>query len=36
VRAELPQPLAFEVDGDDVGEVTAFEVRILPSALRVR
>ena len=36
VRVELPAPLAFEVDGDDVGEVTAFEARILPSALRVR
>ncbi|MFT4232194.1 MAG: diacylglycerol kinase family protein [Leucobacter sp.] len=36
VRVELPQPLAFEVDGDDVGEVSAFEVRVLPGALRVR
>ena len=36
VRVELPEPLAFEVDGDDVGEVAAFEVRILPAALRVR
>jgi diacylglycerol kinase family enzyme len=36
VRAELPAPLAFEVDGDDVGEVAAFEVRILPAALLVR
>ncbi|QZY53168.1 diacylglycerol/lipid kinase family protein [Leucobacter tenebrionis] len=36
VRAELPVPLAFEVDGDDVGSVSAFEVRILPAALRVR
>lgn len=36
VRAELPIPLAFEVDGDDVGEVSAFEVRVRPAALRVR
>ncbi len=36
VRAELPAPLAFEVDGDDVGEVASFEVRILPAALLVR
>lgn len=36
VRVELPEPLAFEVDGDDIGEVAAFEVRILPAALRVR
>lgn len=36
VRVDLPVPLAFEVDGDDVGEITAFEARILPGALRVR
>lgn len=36
LRAELPQPLVFEVDGDEVGEVTAFEVEVLPAALRVR
>ncbi len=36
LRAELPQPLIFEVDGDDVGEVTAFEIEVLPQALRVR
>lgn len=36
VRVELPEPLAFEVDGDDIGEVTAFEVSVLPAALRVR
>ncbi|GAB2547639.1 diacylglycerol/lipid kinase family protein [Leucobacter ruminantium] len=36
VRVELPEPLAFEIDGEDVGEVAAFEVRILPGALRVR
>ncbi|WP_449281041.1 diacylglycerol/lipid kinase family protein [Leucobacter sp.] len=36
VRAELPAPLAFEIDGDEVGEVSAFEVRVRPAALRVR
>lgn len=36
VRAELPQPLAFQIDGDAVGEVSRFSVRILPGALRVR
>lgn len=36
VRVELPHPHAFEVDGDDFEDVAAFEVRILPSALRVR
>lgn len=36
VRAELPHPHAFEVDGDDFEGVVAFEVRILPAALRVR
>lgn len=36
VRVELPVPLVFEVDGDDVGEVSEFEVRVLPAALRVR
>lgn len=35
-RVELPSPHAFEVDGDDFEGVTAFEVRILPAALRVR
>lgn len=36
VGVELPHPHAFEVDGDDFEDVTAFEVRVLPSALRVR
>lgn len=36
VRVSLPTPLAFEVDGEDVGEVSAFEVSVLPGALRVR
>lgn len=36
VTVELPSPLAFEVDGDDIGEVAAFTVEILPAALRLR
>lgn len=36
VRVELPGPHAFEVDGDEFERVTAFDVRILPAALRVR
>ncbi|UOQ56600.1 diacylglycerol kinase [Leucobacter allii] len=36
VRIELPEPRRFEIDGDEVGEVEAFSVSILPSALRVR
>ena len=36
VRVDLPAPLEFEIDGDGVGEVTSFEVRVLPGALRVR
>lgn len=35
VHVDLPTPLAFEVDGDDVGEVRSFEVTILPGALHV-
>lgn len=36
VQVSLTSPLAFEVDGEDVGEVGAFEVSVLPGALRVR
>ena len=36
VAVTLPAPLVFEVDGDDVGEVSAFSVEILPGALRLR
>ncbi|WP_017793011.1 diacylglycerol/lipid kinase family protein [Leucobacter salsicius] len=36
VLVSLPVPLAFEVDGEDVGEVSSFEATILPGALRVR
>ncbi|MHA3724789.1 diacylglycerol/lipid kinase family protein [Leucobacter sp. HY1910] len=35
VHVSLPVPLAFEVDGDDVGKVTSFEVTLLPGALQV-
>lgn len=36
VEVHLPEPLAFEVDGDEIGEVSKFAVQILPGALRVR
>lgn len=32
---ELSAPLQFEIDGDDVGEVTALAIRVRPAALRV-
>ena len=32
----LSTPLAFEIDGDEVGEVSEFEVRVFAGALRVR
>ena len=32
---ELDGPLAFEVDGEEVGEVTSFEVRVQADALKV-
>lgn len=35
VRVELSEPRAFEIDGEEVGEVTAFEARIEAGALRV-
>jgi diacylglycerol kinase (ATP) len=36
LRVELPGPQQFELDGDEVGEVTAFTVTIQPGALLVR
>ncbi|WP_336660455.1 diacylglycerol/lipid kinase family protein [Leucobacter sp. USHLN153] len=36
VSFELPTPTVFEIDGDEVGEVTAFTVEVLPGALRLR
>lgn len=35
IRVELDGPLAFEVDGEEVGEVTSFEVRVQAEALKV-
>ncbi|GEK86133.1 diacylglycerol/lipid kinase family protein [Microbacterium aerolatum] len=35
VRVELEQPLAFEVDGEEFGEVSSFEVRVQAGALNV-
>lgn len=35
IRVELDAPQAFEVDGEELGEVTSFEVRVQPAALRV-
>lgn len=36
IRVDLPTVLALEVDGDDIGEASSFDVRILPGALSVR
>ncbi|WP_029150003.1 diacylglycerol/lipid kinase family protein [Microbacterium indicum] len=36
VGVELDAPRAFEVDGEEVGEVSRFSVRVDPGALRVR
>lgn len=35
IKVELEQPLAFEVDGEEVGEVSSFEVRVQAGAVRV-
>lgn len=35
VRVELARPQQFEIDGEEVGEVSAFEVRVQAGALRV-
>ncbi len=35
VRVELEAPLEFEIDGEEVGEVSSFEVRVQADALRV-
>lgn len=35
VTIELTRPLAFEVDGEEVGEVSSFEVRVQAGAVRV-
>ena len=35
VRIDLERPLAFEVDGEELGEVSSFEVRVQAGALNV-
>lgn len=35
IRVELARPQAFEVDGEELGEVSVFSVRVQPAALRV-
>lgn len=35
IRVDLEQPLVFEVDGEEVGEVSSFEVRVEAGAVRV-
>lgn len=35
LQVRLASPLAFEVDGDEIGEVSSFTARILPAALLV-
>lgn len=34
-RVRLDRPVAFEIDGEEAGEVDAFEVRVQPAALRI-
>lgn len=36
VSVELASPQAFEIDGEEIGDVTAFRARVDPAALRVR
>ena len=36
ISVELATPLVFEIDGEDMGEVTTFDVRVQPGALLVR
>ena len=36
ISVELKTPLVFEIDGEEMGEVTAFDVRVEPGALLVR
>ncbi|MFD5225565.1 diacylglycerol/lipid kinase family protein [Microbacterium sp. NPDC058342] len=35
VSITLPTPVAFEIDGEESGEVSALEVRVQPGALRI-
>ncbi|MDQ0612728.1 diacylglycerol kinase (ATP) [Microbacterium sp. W4I4] len=34
-RVRLDKPVAFEIDGEESGEVDAFDVRVQPAALRI-
>ncbi|QKJ20194.1 diacylglycerol/lipid kinase family protein [Microbacterium hominis] len=36
MRVELPEPVPFEIDGEEVGDVQTFTVRVDAGALRVR
>jgi diacylglycerol kinase family enzyme len=36
VEVELSQPLVLEIDGDDLGETSAFTAEVRPGAVRVR
>lgn len=36
MRVQLPKPLPFEIDGEEVGDVQAFTVRVDAGALRVK
>ncbi|MBT2486068.1 MULTISPECIES: diacylglycerol kinase family protein [unclassified Microbacterium] len=36
IAVELTTPLMFEIDGEEIGEVTSFNVRVQPGALLVR
>ncbi|HWV49663.1 MAG TPA: diacylglycerol kinase family protein [Microbacterium sp.] len=36
IRVRLEKPLIFEIDGEEIGEVTEFAVRVEPAALTVR
>lgn len=35
ISVELEAPLMFEIDGEEIGEVSAFKVRVQPAAIRV-
>lgn len=35
ISVELESPLAFEIDGEEIGEVSAFKVRVQPAAIKV-
>lgn len=36
ISAQFAKPVLFEVDGDDIGEVTSFTAHVLPGAVSVR